>query len=415
MGADGAELPACLPLRSPPWVGSCSRCRTARRSSRRCRATCEPRSRERAPGSRPGHRAGHRIVFAPRAHHPPHLRRPLRAAAPAASVGRACSTSSRARKPDLVVLSGDLTQRAKPRAVPQARAFVDSIPVPIAGRARQSRRPALPGLGADLRPLRRLPEVLRPELEPVYRDDELLVVGRQHRLRLDAQGRPHPRSPPARGGASSSSRPAGASSRWWWPTTTSSRRPTSARQRVLANAYEAIDLFSAAGVDLILSGHLHQAYIGNSEEFYPRGRPPVVILHSGTTTSSRGRGSERETQHLATGSRIDEDSMRSPTITGTTSSAASPSTAATGIRATRAGCPACWRRLSVGGDRGELNRSEVSSARSPRPPAGDRHGRAMGSRRGVGQRGEAELMAGFLESRGIPCQLESLLFHQPSR
>jgi len=59
-------------------------------------------------------------------------------------------------------------------------------------------------------------------------------------------------------------------------------------------AYEAIDLFSSVGVDLILSGHLHQAYIGNSEEFYPKGRPPVVILHSGTTTSNRGRGGERE-------------------------------------------------------------------------------------------------------------------------
>ena len=43
-----------------------------------------------------------------------------------------------------------------------------------------------------------------------------------------------------------------------------------------------------------LSGHQHQTYIGNSEEFYPKGRPPVVILHSGTTTSSRGRAGERE-------------------------------------------------------------------------------------------------------------------------
>ena len=70
--------------------------------------------------------------------------------------------------------------------------------------------------------------------------------------------------------------------------------PNFGTQRVLANAYEAIDLFSSAGVDLILSGHQHQTYIGNSEEFYPKGRPAVVILHSGTTTSNRGRGSERE-------------------------------------------------------------------------------------------------------------------------
>jgi 3',5'-cyclic AMP phosphodiesterase CpdA len=84
--------------------------------------------------------------------------------------------------------------------------------------------------------------------------------------------------------------------------------PNFGTQRVLANAFEAIDLFSTAGVDLILSGHLHQAYIGNSEEFYPKGRPPVVILHSGTTTSSRGRGGERE-RNTCNWIRVDERSM----------------------------------------------------------------------------------------------------------
>ena len=70
--------------------------------------------------------------------------------------------------------------------------------------------------------------------------------------------------------------------------------PNFGTQTVLANAYEAIDVFSTVGVDLVLSGHQHQAYIGSSEEFYPKGRPPVVICHSGTTTSNRGRMGERE-------------------------------------------------------------------------------------------------------------------------
>ena len=64
-----------------------------------------------------------------------------------------------------------------------------------------------------------------------------------------------------------------------------------------------------AGVDLILSGHLHQSYIGNSEEFYPKkGQPAVVVLHSGTTTSRRGRGAERE-KNSCNWIRIDERSM----------------------------------------------------------------------------------------------------------
>jgi 3',5'-cyclic AMP phosphodiesterase CpdA len=70
--------------------------------------------------------------------------------------------------------------------------------------------------------------------------------------------------------------------------------PRFGTQTVLSNAYEAIEMFSAAGVDMVLSGHQHQTYLASSEEFYPSGRPPVLILHAGTSTSSRGRGSEAD-------------------------------------------------------------------------------------------------------------------------
>jgi 3',5'-cyclic AMP phosphodiesterase CpdA len=211
-------------------------------------------------------------------------------------------------RPSLVVLSGDLTQRAKPEQFQEARAFVDSIPVPTI---------VVPG-NHDV-PLYRVWErVFSPfgcyrkyfseEMEPVFRDDELLIVGintafnwtiKEGRIKLGRllevarviEEAPaglfkivvahHHLIPP----------------------------PNFGSQRVLGNAYEAIDLFSRVGVDLILSGHKHQTYIGNSEEFYPRkGRPAVVVLHSGTTTSRRGRGAERE-KNSCNWIRIDERSM----------------------------------------------------------------------------------------------------------
>ena len=210
-------------------------------------------------------------------------------------------------RPSLVVLSGDLTQRARPEQFRQAREFVDQIPVPTL---------VVPG-NHDV-PLYRVWErIFNPygcykkhfsdELEPVFRDDEMLVVGintafgwtikdgritLKRLLEVEKVLKETPDSvfkvvvahhhmiPP----------------------------PNFGTQRVLANAYEAIDLFSSAGVDLILSGHLHQAYIGNSEEFYPKGRPPVVILHSGTTTSNRGRGGERE-RNTCNWIRVDDKSM----------------------------------------------------------------------------------------------------------
>ena len=50
---------------------------------------------------------------------------------------------------------------------------------------------------------------------------------------------------------------------------------------------------AAAGVRLVLSGHLHQSYFGLAETYHPGIGESMVVAHSGTTTSSRGRGCER--------------------------------------------------------------------------------------------------------------------------
>jgi len=196
------------------------------------------------------------------------------------------------RRPDVVVLSGDLTQRAKPAQFRQARAFVDDLAPPTI---------VVPG-NHDVPMYRFWERLLDPygayrrhfdaELEPVWADEELFVVGvntaynwtvdngRVVRRRLREVERllaeragdrcrivvaHHHFAPPPRFGS----------------------------QSVLRNARAAMDVLTEAGVELVLSGHQHQAYIASSEEFYPRRRAPLVIVHSGTTTSSRGRGGER--------------------------------------------------------------------------------------------------------------------------
>jgi 3',5'-cyclic AMP phosphodiesterase CpdA len=197
------------------------------------------------------------------------------------------------RRPDVVILSGDLTQRAKPAQFAAARRFVDAIPVPTLVVPGNHDVPMYRVWERIFAPFRAYREHFSPELEPVYRDPELLIVGintafnwtiKEGRIglsRLLAVGEIFEKTP------ESVFKVVVAHHHLIPP-------PNFGTQRVLGNAYEAIDLFSQVGVDLILSGHLHQAYIGNSEEFYPKGRPPVVILHSGTTTSNRGRAGERE-------------------------------------------------------------------------------------------------------------------------
>jgi 3',5'-cyclic AMP phosphodiesterase CpdA len=64
----------------------------------------------------------------------------------------------------------------------------------------------------------------------------------------------------------------------------------------MAGAKEAIDQFTALGVDLVLGGHLHRAYIGNSLDLYPSSdrTSGIIIVQCGTSTSQRGRARERE-------------------------------------------------------------------------------------------------------------------------
>ena len=196
------------------------------------------------------------------------------------------------RKPDLVVISGDLTQRAKIHQFQDARAWVDRLPVPSI---------AVPG-NHDVPAYRVHERLFAPygvyqrhfdtDMEPVFEDDELLVVGvntafnwtvKDGRFTPAALARldevlgaappekckivvaHHHLTPPPR-----------------WDT-----------QRVTGRAREAVALFVRHGVHMVLSGHLHQTYIATSEEYYPRGADPVLFVHSGTTTSSRGRGWEK--------------------------------------------------------------------------------------------------------------------------
>jgi len=76
--------------------------------------------------------------------------------------------------------------------------------------------------------------------------------------------------------------------------------PDFERDQTMPKAKRAINRFVDLGVDLILGGHLHRAYSGNSLDVYPgihRDRG-IIIVQCGTTTSHRGRGKEREKNSL---------------------------------------------------------------------------------------------------------------------
>jgi 3',5'-cyclic AMP phosphodiesterase CpdA len=201
------------------------------------------------------------------------------------------------RRPDLVVVSGDLTQRALPEQFRQARAWVDRIPAPTlvvpGNHDIPFHKPLFRLWRRFLEPFGEYKRHFSPDLEPVYSDPELVVAGvntahgwtikdgtlRRRRLREVAEIFRH--APPAAYRvvvAHHQLVPA----------------PGFGSQTVSRNAEEAITVFARSGVGLVLSGHLHQGYVASSEAFYPQAGAPVLLLHSGTSTSSRGRAHERE-------------------------------------------------------------------------------------------------------------------------
>lgn len=199
--------------------------------------------------------------------------------------------------PDLIVASGDFTQRARPEQFRQARAFLDSLPgvprIHVCG----NHDVALWRLWERFaRPFDRYRESIDPELDGVLRLDDAVIVwlnstsprraisnGRIHKDQLEFCER-HLRDVP-----DNVVKIVVAHHHF-------SPSPDFEHDRTMPKARRALDLFVGLGVDMILGGHLHRAYIGNSLDVYAGldRDHGIIIVQCGTTTSRRGRGRERE-------------------------------------------------------------------------------------------------------------------------
>ncbi|MDA8020323.1 MAG: metallophosphoesterase [Thermoanaerobaculia bacterium] len=211
------------------------------------------------------------------------------------------------KRPDLVVVSGDLTQRAKIVQFRDARRWVDALQAPWI---------AVPG-NHDI-PMYRVWERLfvpygaykknfSDEMEPLFECAGLFVVGintaypwtiKDGRFTIESLRRVKERLESA---------PADAAKIVvaHHPTIPPPRFDS---RRVARRSLEALHLFAHMEVEMVLSGHVHQTWIGTSEEFYPQGHRPVLLVNSGTSTSARGRGWEKK-RNSANWIRIDHDAV----------------------------------------------------------------------------------------------------------
>jgi 3',5'-cyclic AMP phosphodiesterase CpdA len=213
-------------------------------------------------------------------------------------VGQAVLRAAAELAPDVIVASGDFTQRAKRQQYAQAREFLDSLPeVPKVVVPGNHDIPLYRVFERLFRPYGLYRQYISPELESMLvRDDAVIVAlnttspflaithGRIRRRQLDFCARAF-RSAPA-----TAVRIVVAHHHF------APAPDYDDEHDVMWRAREALDRFNDLGVELVLGGHLHRAYIGNSLDLYPsRTRSSgIIIAQCGTATSRRGRARERE-------------------------------------------------------------------------------------------------------------------------
>ena len=191
--------------------------------------------------------------------------------------------------PDVVVVSGDLTQRAKSEQFEEAKVWLDTLPGP---------QIIVPGnhdislynvFRRFLQPLTRYKRYITDDLDPIFIDDEIAVLGvntarsltfkdgRVNKEQIDTIKQQLAGLP---------------------PTTTRiivTHHPfdlpqTHDEDDLVDRAPMAMKAFADCGVDLLLAGHLHTSHAGSTSERYQMNEYAALVVQAGTATSTRARG-----------------------------------------------------------------------------------------------------------------------------
>lgn len=199
--------------------------------------------------------------------------------------------------PDVVVASGDFTQRARREQFVAAREYLDRLPaVPLVVTPGNHDVPLYRVGERLLSPYDHYREHISQELDSVVEVPGAVIVslnstaprtaitnGRVHRWQLELAREAFRDTPPE------TFRIVVAHHHFAPP-------PDFEGGDVMPKAKRALDVFTDLRVDAILGGHLHRAYVGNSLDVYAGAdrEHGIVIVQSGTSTSRRGRARERE-------------------------------------------------------------------------------------------------------------------------
>ena len=191
--------------------------------------------------------------------------------------------------PSLIVVSGDLTQRAKAREFQAARAFFERLPAPRLVVPGNHDVPLYRFWERFVSPLGKYRRYVTDDLEPRFVDDEIAVVGINTARSLtfkngrinDAQVAAIRRCFEPLGDASTK--------------IVVTHHPfdlpeVTGKAELVGRARVAMAAFASCGVDLLLAGHFHSSQAGDTSARYELPGYAALAVQAGTATSTRGRG-----------------------------------------------------------------------------------------------------------------------------
>jgi len=191
--------------------------------------------------------------------------------------------------PDLVAVSGDLTQRARRRQFQQARAFLDQLPAPQLVVPGNHDVPLFNVAARFADPYGGYRRYISQDLEPVYEEAEMIAVGLNsaRTLPFDGGGRLN-ETQVARAGARLRAASPGAIK------IIVTHHPFDlpaghGGDDLIGRSDMAMRQLAAAGADLFLAGHLHVSHVGHTAERYQTPGHSALVVQAGTL-STRGRG-----------------------------------------------------------------------------------------------------------------------------
>ncbi|MFY9554499.1 MAG: metallophosphoesterase [Blastocatellia bacterium] len=192
-------------------------------------------------------------------------------------------------EPDVVAVSGDLTQRARVREFKAARAFLDAVPHPQVIVPGNHDIPLHNILFRFVRPLDKYRRYITPDMLPFYADEEVAVLGVNTARSLTFKG------------GRINQEQVG-----WLREKLCALAPEVIKIVVTHHPFDvpeghddddlvgraemAMKALSKCGADVFLAGHLHISHTSNTAKRYKVGGDSALVVQAGTAASTRGRG-----------------------------------------------------------------------------------------------------------------------------